>query len=187
MKKSKIVIFIILGALLISVFAIISSEFLSPMLAFVVDSFKKEKEKSPIFECDAMTIELTKDFECYYKSSGHDYQLVSEDYEIFIDYVTITSQMPAGGFSLADLEEFMEQYVPRFLNARPDRIEVYEEDGILYYDADANNDGKIDRLFAMYKYQDTFWIVIFRPIYSSFEESKDQFMAWSKNVSFPEE
>lgn len=187
MKTKRIIPALIIVSLLIGGFALLMSGVISPILASLINSFKEEKEKTPIFECGAMTLELTTDFEDNFYSSGHDYMLVSEDYEILIDSITITSPMPDGGFTLADLEEFMSYYACRFFDNPPEYIDLYTIDGILYYDADTNHDGKIDKLFAMYKYQNTFWIVFFRPIYSTFEEAKDQFLAWSKNVSFPAE
>lgn len=187
-KGSRIVIILLILSVVTGVFALVTSNEASALLYLLFsEKQQQQQEKSPIFEYETMTIELTTDFEEAINTLNYDFRLISDDYEVLIDKVVITSDAPEGGFALSHLAEFMEYYIYVFLENRPESVVFYEIDGILYYDADDDLDGELDRLFAMYHYKNTFWTVQFRPRTSTFDEAKEQMMAWSKNVTFPEE
>ena len=188
MKKAiKIILVLLVLSIVLGAVIFVTSDGFTVMLALMFGTLDQEPEKSPIFSYGAMEIELTTDFENTMSTMNYDMRLISEDYDILIDMVTIESEMPAGGFTLAHLEEFMESYLFMLLKNDPEEIDVYEVDGILYYDVDQDLDGELDYIIAMYKYKNTFWSIQFRPRNASYEESKEQCIAWSKNVRFPEE
>ena len=187
MKKGKLIIVLLIISLLFGVVSAVIPGGFSTVLYLLFDSMDKEEERSPIFECQEMTIELTTDFKEDIYTGGYDAKFVSDTCDIKIDRVTITSEAPDGGFTIDHLDQFMSDYLRGFFDKDPGRLQFYRENGVLYHDADKDLDGDIDYLLAMYQYKNLFWVVIFRPIDSTFEESKAQFMEWSQNVTFPKE
>ena len=155
------------------------------MLGVVDGAFENKSEPVDITR-NELTITLTKEFEYdFYRGYGSEDIYVSDKHIVGL-YCTSIAEVTRDDMPPPTLEEYASLFYPVWVPGLDDveAIDLKEVDGLLCSEIDMNGDGNPDDFTFFFETETSFYFVhmTYNKKTTTYEESRDQFIAWAKTV-----
>lgn len=154
------------------------------MLGVVDGAFENKSEPVDITR-NELTITLTKEFEYdFYRGYGSEDIYVSDKHIVGL-YCTSIEERTLPGQEPPSLRTYASLFYPIWVGLRGvEAIELKEVDGLLCSEIDMNGDGNPDDFTFFFETEGYFYFVhmTYDKRTTTYEESRDQFIAWAKTV-----
>ena len=146
------------------------------------------EERSPIITREELSITLSKDFDTdiRYNHYGNETVYVSDDHLVGL-YTAKIKDITIEGNPPPSLKTYASCFFPIWVGDYSMReIPLSTVDGMLCYEADLNADGKPDNFVFFFETKTSFYFVrmTYNKDTTTYEQSRDQFIAWAKTITF---